>query len=714
MELNLWKQTAKGRRRTIREEERVDISDDFTEDFKEEEDYGNETYGVGPNNEEPWDFANLSSDDDSIFPADGEVIDEFKDDGGEWIKEDMHDCHGIPEEAWMAATMHAKIHRKKLDKLNIIKICEEILNPSVPMALRLSGILMGGVVIVYERKVKLLYDDVTRLMVEINEAWKVKTAPSDPTRLPKGKSQAKYEAVTLPPNRDEDLGEIEQSLSYSDATTIMGFQQTSYIAMRLDSVDDPYINQIPQGNQNQDHHQADAANITLFENYNSYQADTTTFNHFERFDIEGDEETQLNFTPPEHTEIPSSLIPSPPPQEGLQKPDEIQEQHQDVKQQSNESKEANQDLVRQRVARRRVRRPAALTMDYDQNIIPGQIYQSWLQNSSDILSRRGRKRKKPMDAWSMMKIATLMDLPSVVLMEKLFENANKQIYYPAPLLEVWMRSTQPPHDSPSGRMSHHQPPEPSSSSPPERTHFMEPMGDPFDEFDSRVGSRSMGISIEKQRANFHNNEMPPVILMEELRNNLKKNGLGVKEVNGSASRANPMTTPGNSGDEIRSIPSSGSGHGFLSHNSDVNSGRSSKKRPFSASKNSGSGLEPVAEELSWEHPDPNFKLARLAENGLSPDNDLLVETGPTQTQKHPVINQPLDQITDSIRMHLKTHFDTPGSDKVESLNQLAFGMNKKRAACLFYQTCVLATRDYVRVAQKVPYGDILISRGPKM
>ncbi|WJX58915.1 synaptotagmin C2 domain protein, Syn1 [Trifolium repens] len=66
---------------------------------------------------------------------------------------------------WMAATMHAKINRKKLSKLNIIKICEEILNPAVPMALRLSGILMGGVVIVYERKVKMLYDDVSRLLI---------------------------------------------------------------------------------------------------------------------------------------------------------------------------------------------------------------------------------------------------------------------------------------------------------------------------------------------------------------------------------------------------------------------------------------------------------------------------------------------------------------------------------------------------------------------
>ncbi|GFP95388.1 sister chromatid cohesion 1 protein 1 [Phtheirospermum japonicum] len=88
----------------------------------------------------------------------------------------------------MAATMHAKIHRRKLDKRNIIKICEEILNVSV----------------------------------EINEAWKVKAAPSDPTRLPKGKSQAKYEAVTLPPITRDELEDIERSLP---CTTIMDFNK---------------------------------------------------------------------------------------------------------------------------------------------------------------------------------------------------------------------------------------------------------------------------------------------------------------------------------------------------------------------------------------------------------------------------------------------------------------------------------------------------------
>ncbi|KAL7094503.1 hypothetical protein ACP275_11G107400 [Erythranthe tilingii] len=133
---------------------------------------------------------------------------------------------------------------------------------------------MGGVVIVYERKVKLLYDDVNRLLVEINEAWKVKSDPSDPTRLPKGKSQAKYESITLPPNRNEYLGEIEESVSYSKGTVMMDFQQTSYIAMRLDTVDDTYLNPNLEGDLNHDHHQADADNITLVDNYDSFRADT--------------------------------------------------------------------------------------------------------------------------------------------------------------------------------------------------------------------------------------------------------------------------------------------------------------------------------------------------------------------------------------------------------------------------------------------------------
>ncbi|KAI7986093.1 Sister chromatid cohesion 1 protein 1 [Camellia lanceoleosa] len=613
--------------------------------------------------------------------------------------------------------MHAKINRRKLNKLNIITICEEILNPSVPMALRLSGILMGGVVIVYERKVKLLYDDVNRFLVELNEAWKVKSVP-DPTLLPKGKSQAKYEAVTLPYNNQEaEHGEIEESLT--NTRTMMGFQQTGYIAMGLDNVDEPYINNNnpSEKDQSEQYHQADAANITLFD---SYQTDTRPYHHFERFDIEGDNETELNFNSQEDTQIPSTLIPSPPRPARPQKPDEILDRHPEdqVNQQPNKQKEAiqpQQDHQRQGPTRRKARKPAASAMDYEQTIIPGHIYQSWLQSTSDIVSRRGRKRKI-YDAMSTMEIGNLMELPPVALICGLSTTGNREIHYPAPLLELWMRSTIPTRDLPSGRKSPPQPPEPSSSSPPDRAQDILIHWDfslikylnvkPFEDFHSGLGSQSLGVSREKLRTNLKTNEIPTEVFIPGLSNNLGNNGVRVNE-------ANVMVTPGNSGDEVKSIPSSGSGNGFLSNNSDVNSGRSNKKRPYSSSRHDGSGLEPVAEENSWQQPDLNFKLARLSKNGLTPDNDLLVETGPTQTQQ-PIFNLPIDLITDSIRMQLKTHFDTPGTSQTESLNELAFGLNKKKAAHLFYQTCVLASRDVIRVEQDVPYGDILISRGLKM
>ncbi|KAL6522042.1 hypothetical protein OROMI_031919 [Orobanche minor] len=150
-------------------------------------------------------------------------------------------------------------------------------------------------------------------------------------------------------------------------------------------------------------------------------------------------------------------------------------------------------------------------------------------------------------------------------------------------------------------------------------------------FHSGVGSLSTRISIEKQRAEESHNEIHNEILIDELRNNLENNA-------------------------------------------------SSKRRPFSASMNIGNGLKPVAEDLAWDHADPNFMLSNLSKNNSTPDYDLLVETGPTQTQRPLVIDLPLDQITDAIRIHFKNHIYTPGCAKVESLNQFALGMNKKRSA----------------------------------
>ncbi|KAJ6909870.1 hypothetical protein NC652_020775 [Populus alba x Populus x berolinensis] len=582
----------------------------------------------------------------------------------------------------MAATMHAKINRKKLNKLNIIRICEEILNPSVPMALRLSGILMGGVVIVYERKVKLLYDDVTRLLVEINEAWKVKVAP-DPTVLPKGKSQARKEAVTLPENQETDVGEIEQSLNYSNAaTTTMGFQQTAYFTMRLDNVDEPFVNNdTREGDASHHLHQADADNITLFERFDSYQADADAYNRFERFDIEGDEETQVNFTSADHMDIPTTLIPSPHKQDEAQRAEENQDHHPEfqVNQQFNECKGARQDQQKRRPIKRKTRRQATTTVDYEQTIIPGHVYQSWIQNASDIVSRRGRKRKARMGIMSTTKISNLMELPPTVLID---DNGNREIYYPAPLLELWNKSTQPPHDSPSERTSAPPPPEPSKSSP-QGVNYQDTVGYTFDDVHSGVGSQSLGTSIEKLRTNVVNDGLSMDILMEELKANLGNNGVRMTEAN--------MATPRNSGDGVGSIPSSGSGHGIPPHYLEVNLGRSSKKGRHSSSRHSGSSLETVVEEDPWRFADPNFELSRLSENGPTPDQELLVETEPTQTQ-HLFVGQPVDKIADSIRM-------SPSSRIPEQ--PVCWDEHKSSSSAVLSNLRFFASRDFLRVEQKL-------------
>ncbi|GAB2270999.1 hypothetical protein Dimus_005854 [Dionaea muscipula] len=605
---------------------------------------------------------------------------------------------------WMAATMHAKMNRRKLDQINIIKICEEILNPSVPMALRLSGILMGGVVIVYERKVKLLYDDVSRLLVELNKLWKVKPAV-DPILLPKGKSHAKFTAVTLPDNQDTDLGEIDGLVDVSNNHTTIEFQQTAYFAMRLDKLDSLNENFI-EADLTQHHHQADTANITLFDTFDVHQTETGRYDRFERFDTELDEETQFNFPPEEQPEIPTTLIPSPPSMEAP-KDDEFLDK--DVDRQGMFVDLKQKDAAKQMQSRRIGRQRPAFMMDDEQTIIPGDIYQTWLRSSSDIISRRGKDKKlHHVSAISKMKLAQLMDLPPVVLSSGLIANCTGEIHYPTPLMELWMRSRQPPEDSPSGKTSPPLAPEAASRSPAlEGLHHPNPSESGLGGFQTFAGL-SFLASREKQREPKDPTYVPEIDLM--------LHGFGR---NGSNQNATPSLSV-----DARSMstPSLGSGPGHISTNSDGNSLKSSKKRPYSSSGNSGGFLEPLDEEHQWggdftlseEVLEPNFKLAKWDHNGLTHDQELLVETGPTQTQYHPLVDENTANRTNIIRTHLKSYFETPGAPQAESLNQLAYGMNKQRAAQLFYQICILATRDCLKVEQFVAYGDVLISRGPRM
>nr|XP_018681669.1 PREDICTED: sister chromatid cohesion 1 protein 1 [Musa acuminata subsp. malaccensis] len=574
---------------------------------------------------------------------------------------------------WMAATMRAKMNRRKLDKLDIIKICEEILNPSVPMALRLSGILMGGVVIVYERKVKLLYDDVTRFLVEINAAWKVKTV-SDPTVLPRAKAQAKFEAVTLPEYVDM---EPEQPMMFPDAS----IATAAFQRMRLDDLEEHYINiDLRDDDLAGNDHQAEPENITLFETFGSGVAETDLYNHFERFDV-GDDETHINFTPQEEPQFEATLIPSLPHEDEIRTFTHLHSAVENHQTEEKEEQRANdEDVQRQQPVKRKAhRKPSHRIMDDRQLMIPGNIYQLWLQDTSDIVSKRGRTQcLRSVNPIRSTKISNLMDLPPVALISGL-EMFPAKVHYPSPLMELWRKCTEV-NISPSG----------DKSPPAQQREVTETL---LEEVQGEIGSNSLDVSIEKLRANLEN---------------LDFQGFD------DAFSMDHFVTPGSSaGQSSKSMPSSGSGHAFMPLEPEIQLPSVRSKRKQHSSSKSFRNLDPVEEELPLQQDVRGSKIRRLSETGPTPDFEL-EETGPTQTPVTPPSNPAVDNTTLLIRTHLKLHFDTPGAPQSESLNQLAFGMYKRKAAQLFYQTCVLVTCDFIKVQQHEAYGDISISRGPKM
>ncbi|KAL5974966.1 hypothetical protein ACLOJK_031642 [Asimina triloba] len=510
----------------------------------------------------------------------------------------------------------------------------------------------------------------------------------------------------------------------------------------------------------ENNHQADPENITLLDDYGSCMPEADPFSRFERFGTEGEAEIHFSITP-EEPHVPTTLEPSPqkePPKDfplddELKGPEQELQDEQDPNGFPKIPEEVGHNVHHGRPAKRKARATSAnVIMDNELTIVPGHVYQSWLNDTSDIVSTRGR-RKKSINPISSMKISNLMELPPLVLLFGL-NIVTGELHYPKPLLELERKSIhlKTVNCSPTGRLSPAH--TAAASSPPwplERLYRQEsqdPLEFPFEDFARGFDSREMLPSIEKLRSNLGNLEQQA---LEE------------------ALRRNQFETPGSTSDRsVPSIYSSVSGHSFPRMDVEVqlHSGRS-QKRQQSSSKHSLGGLDPVEEEIPWEQNGRDPKLRRLYENGATPN---LGEFDELTLVLHPILAVILLHMLDyqmvqgalllprtllyfphqlnfqvlhempawlHVWLHLKLHFDTPGAPAFESLDQLTSGMNRRKAAQLFYQTCgitfslflysdaiaetlcmgvlaVLASADCVKVEQRVAYEDIYISKGPKM
>ena len=73
---------------------------------------------------------------------------------------------------WLAAHMEKKVPKLQIMQTNIPESVENIENPAVPMALRVSGHLLLGVVRIFSRKVTYLLSDCSEALVKIKDAFR--------------------------------------------------------------------------------------------------------------------------------------------------------------------------------------------------------------------------------------------------------------------------------------------------------------------------------------------------------------------------------------------------------------------------------------------------------------------------------------------------------------------------------------------------------------
>uniref|UniRef100_A0A7S3RZI2 Rad21/Rec8-like protein N-terminal domain-containing protein n=1 Tax=Emiliania huxleyi TaxID=2903 RepID=A0A7S3RZI2_EMIHU len=100
---------------------------------------------------------------------------------------------------WLAAHMEKKVPKLQIMATNIPESVDNIENPDCPMALRVSGHLLLGVVRIFSRKVTYLMSDCSEAIVKIKDAFRGPGA----VELAPGASTRRYEDITNPEAFDE-------------------------------------------------------------------------------------------------------------------------------------------------------------------------------------------------------------------------------------------------------------------------------------------------------------------------------------------------------------------------------------------------------------------------------------------------------------------------------------------------------------------------------
>ena len=77
---------------------------------------------------------------------------------------------------WIAAHLDKKLRKNDIEAQDIVQAVQAIIKPEAPLALRLSGQLMLGVVRVYDRKIGYLFHDCSEALIKEKQAFRQERA----------------------------------------------------------------------------------------------------------------------------------------------------------------------------------------------------------------------------------------------------------------------------------------------------------------------------------------------------------------------------------------------------------------------------------------------------------------------------------------------------------------------------------------------------------
>ncbi|CAM0871173.1 unnamed protein product [Alopecurus aequalis] len=144
---------------------------------------------------------------------------------------------------WIAAHLERKVKKTQIDGIDIPSYVESIMFPEVPIALRLSGHLLLGLVRIYSWKVNYLFQDCNRMLSTIRTAF-----ASVEVDLPFDADRAPFEVITLPEtfnlddlNLDDAIRQMDTPDNHQKTSDQITLSEQEYVTITLDEEGRPEL-----------------------------------------------------------------------------------------------------------------------------------------------------------------------------------------------------------------------------------------------------------------------------------------------------------------------------------------------------------------------------------------------------------------------------------------------------------------------------------------